>query len=77
MSEIDEFIEFIGKQFISEPIDRHDLKRVEYHRNFMRDITDFHCMFEDYKKNCIHDYEKCAIKDECLTRVRCERGGLK
>lgn len=50
MSEIDEFIDFIGKIFINEPIDRHDLSRVEYHRQFMRDITDFHCMYEDEKK---------------------------
>ena len=74
MSEIDEFIDFIGKQFIHEKTDPRDLKRFEYHRNFMKDITDFHCMFEDYKKNCIHDYEKCTIKDECLASVRCERG---
>lgn len=50
MNEISEFIEFIGKQFISEPIDRHDLSRGEYHRQFMRDINDFHCMYEEEKK---------------------------
>lgn len=50
MNEISEFIDFIGKQFISEPIDQHDLSRVEYHRQFMRDINDFHCMYEDEKK---------------------------
>ena len=50
MNEISEFIEFIGKQFINEPIDKYDLNRMEYHRQFMRDITDFHCMYEKEKE---------------------------
>lgn len=48
--ELNKIIEFIGKQFINEPIDQHDLSRMEYHRQFMRDINDFYCMYEEEKK---------------------------
>ena len=50
MNEINEFIEFIGKQFVNELIDRNDLNRLEYQRKFMRDINDFCYMYKEEKK---------------------------